>query len=143
MIFSLPGPYLRYTRRSPCFLYSMRRKFLMKPSSLRISVMRTLSLEAGMSTFSCSARLALRMRVRRSAMGSLIDMSGSSPARLDHPGHLALEGELPEAEAAELELSDEAARTPAQLAAVVHARLVLGGLVQSLRVHVERDVRRA
>src|SRR5215470_13353228 len=140
MIFSLPGPYLRYTRSVPCFLSSMRRKFLMKPSSLRISVMRTLSLEAGMSTFSCSARLALRMRVRRSAIGSLIDMSGSSPARLDHPGHLALEGELPEAEPAELELSDEAARAPAQLAAVVHARLELGGLVQALRLHDERGL---
>src|SRR5215470_12816125 len=140
MIFSLPGPYLRYTRSVPCFLSSMRRKFLMKPSSLRISVMRSLSLEDGMSTFSCSARLALRMRVRRSAIGSLIDMSGSSPAGLDHARHLALEGELAEAEAAELELSDEAARAPAQLAAVVDACLELGGLVQALRLHNERGL---
>src|SRR5499427_8260922 len=140
MIFSLPGPYLRYTRSVPCFLSSMRRKFLMNPSSLRISVMRSLSLEDGMSTFSCSARLALRMRVRRSAIGSLIDMSGSSPAGLDHARHLALEGKLAEAEAAELELSDEAARTPAQLAAVVDAGLELGGLVQALRLHDERGL---
>src|SRR6266536_5840172 len=87
----------------------------MKPSSLRISVIRTLSLDDGMSTFSCSARLALRMRVNRSAIGSLIDMVRLSlPARLDHARHFALEGELPEAEPAELELPEEAARSSAQ-----------------------------
>jgi hypothetical protein len=49
----------------------MRRKFLMNPSSLRISASRTLSFEEGMSTFSCSARLPLRMRVSMSATGSV------------------------------------------------------------------------
>src|SRR5882724_8548683 len=113
----------------------MRRKFLMKPSSLRISVIRTLSLEEGMSTFSCSARLALRMRVSRSAILSLIDMVRLSlPARLDHARHFALEGELPEAERAELELPDEAARTPAQLAAAVQGRLELQRVVQARRL---------
>src|SRR5215468_1692837 len=112
----------------------------MKPSSLRISVIRTLSFEAGMSTFSCSARLALRMRVSRSAIGSLIDMARLLPAGLDHARHLALEGELPEAEAAELEFPQKAARPPAQLAAAVGARLELGRLLQPLRLHDERGL---
>src|SRR5512132_4374294 len=114
----------------------------MKPSSFRISASRTLSLEDGMSTFSCSARLALRMRVRRSAMGSLIDMAPRLlPARLDHARHLALEGELPEAEPAELELPEEAARSSAQLAAAVHARLELGRLLQAVCLDDERGLR--
>src|ERR1700720_2509306 len=113
MIFSLPA-YFRYTRSTPCLLSSMTRKFLVNPSSLRISAMRSLSFDDGMSTFSCSARLALRMRVRKSAIGSLIDMATRPlPARLDHARHLALEGELPEADPAELELPEEAARPPA------------------------------
>src|SRR5437870_11075560 len=116
----------------------------MKPSSFRISASRTLSLEEGMSTFSCSARLALRMRVRRSAMGSLIDMTPRLlPARLDHARHLALEGELPEADPAELELPEEAARPPAQLAAAVDARLELRGLLQPLGLHDEGGLRHA
>src|ERR1700682_2390546 len=120
----------------------MRRKFLMKPSSLRISVIRTLSLEDGMSTFSCSARLALRIRVGRSAIGSLIDMARLPlPAGLDHARHFTLEGELPEAEPAELELPGEAARPAAQLAAAVDARLELRRLLQPLRLDDERGLR--
>src|SRR5437016_2751186 len=86
IILSFAPPYLRYTRSVPCVASSSSRKFLMKPSSLRSSAMRTLSREAGMSTFSCSARLALRMRVSMSAMGSLrmayqlaFTMPGTSP----------------------------------------------------------------
>src|SRR5437773_10426611 len=115
MIFSLPGPYFRYTRSVPCFLSSMRRKFLMKPSSLRISVIGVLSLEDGMSLFSCSARLALRMRVSRSAIGSLIDMVVRPlPSGLDHARHFALDGELPAAEPAELDLPQTAELPAAQ-----------------------------
>src|SRR5688572_17579380 len=107
----------------------------MKPSSLRISATRTFSLEAGMSTFSCSARLALRMRVSRSATGSLLIVP--SPARLHHARHLALEGELPEAQAAHLELSEDPPRTAAQAAAAVGTRLELRG---SLGLHDERGL---
>src|SRR6266404_2243894 len=119
MIFSLPA-YFRYTRSTPCLLSSMTRKFLMNPSSLRISAMRSLSFDDGMSTFSCSARLALRMRVRKSAIGSLIM---GLPARLDHAGYLTLERELAEADPARLELAQAAT----DLAAGVRARLELGG----------------
>src|SRR6266702_6934092 len=111
----------------------------MKPSSFRISASRTLSLEEGMSTFSCSARLALRMRVRRSAMGSLIDMTPRLlPARLDHARHLALEGQLPEADPAQLELPEVPARSPAQPAALIGPRLELG---RALLLHDQRGLR--
>src|SRR5438309_2145167 len=101
----------------------MTRKFLMNPSSLRISAIRSLSFDDGMSTFSCSARLALRMRVRKSAIGSL---SMGLPARLDHAGHLALERELAEADAARLELAQVPAGAVANPATGVSARLELG-----------------
>src|ERR1700704_272665 len=133
MIFSLPT-YLRYTRSVPCLLSSMIRKFLMNPSSFRISAIRSLSFDDGMSTFSCSARLALRMRVRKSAIGSLYM---ALPARLDHAGHLALERELAEADPARLELPQEAAGPAADLAARVGARLELR---RTLLLHDERGL---
>ena len=49
----------------------------MKPSSFRISASRTFSFEDGMSTFSCSARLPLRMRASMSATGSVTIAIGS------------------------------------------------------------------
>src|ERR1051325_2850865 len=107
----------------------------MNPSSFRISHTRTFSLELGMSHFSCSARLALRMRVRRSATGSLFI---GLPARPHDARDLALERELPEAEAAQLELPDVAARPAAQLAAVVRARRELR---RTLRLRDERGLR--
>src|SRR5262245_11874081 len=103
----------------PCLPSSSTRKFLTNPSSLRISARRTLSLEEGMSTFSCSARLALRTRVSMSPTGSLYM---GLPARFHDARHLALEGQLPETQAAELKLPEIAARAPAQLAAVMGAR---------------------
>src|SRR4029077_7178961 len=133
MIFSLPA-YFRYTRSTPCLLSSMTRKFLMNPSSLRISAIRSLSFDDGMSTFSCSARLALRMRVRKSAIGSL---SMGLPARLDHAGHLALGRERAEADAARLELAQVPAGTATDLAPAVGARLELG---RALLLHDERGL---
>src|ERR1051326_8831151 len=103
------------------------RKFLMNPSSFRISHTRTFSLELGMSTFSCSARRPLRMRVRRSATGSLFI---GLPARLHDAGDLALERELAEAETAELELAEISARPSAQLAARIPARAEFRGTLR-------------
>src|SRR5437870_8180428 len=91
----------------------------MNPSSFRSSATRSLSFEDGMSTFSCSARLALRMRVSMSAIGSL---RMGLPARLHDAGHLTLERELAEAQTAHLELPEITARPTAQLAPVVGAR---------------------
>src|SRR5207249_7461931 len=90
----------------------------MKPSSFRSSATRSLSFEAGMSTFSCSARLALRIRVSMSAIGSL---RMGLPARLHDAGHLALERQLAEAQTTHLELPEIAARAAAELAPVVGA----------------------
>src|SRR5262245_59179286 len=108
----------------------------MNPSSLRISATRTLSLDEGMSTFSCSARLPLRMRVSRSAMGSLL-IGASSPARLHDARHLTLERQLAEAETAQLELAQVAPGPAAQLAATVTAG---GKLRRPLGLHDERDL---
>src|SRR5919199_5837222 len=85
-----------------------------------------LNRDAGMATESWSADSPLRMRVRKSAIGSVIDIgSASSPARLGQPGHVAVVGHLPQADAAEPELAEVRARAPAALAAVVLPRLEL------------------
>src|SRR5262249_31831911 len=107
----------------------------MKPSSFRISAMRTLSREHGISTFSCSARLALRMRVSISAIGSL---RMALPARLHDARHLALERQFAKAEPAHLELPEIPARAAAQLAAVIGARRELR---LTLGLHDERSLR--
>src|SRR5438552_4128229 len=107
----------------------------MKPSSFRISAIRTLSREAGMSTFSCSARLALRIRVSRSAIGSL--RIRPLPARLHDARNLALERQLAETEPAHLELPEVAARTAAQLAPRIGTRRKFRF---PLRLHDERGL---
>src|SRR6266542_2889747 len=99
-----------------------------KPSRLRISAMLALSFECGSTTSSWYAELALRRRVKKSAIGSVIVMvtcqpfsPGSRsfpvawgfsglwrngcflglPAGLGHAGELAAVGHLPQADAAE------------------------------------------
>src|SRR5262245_17804575 len=101
-------------------------------SCTRILHTSSFRFEAGHSTFSCRARTAVRMRVSRSAIGSVMDdiPDLSLPARLgdarDHPPvrHLA------QADPAEAELAEIAPRPPADVAALVGAhgelRLVLG-----------------
>src|ERR687897_866982 len=91
---------------------------------LRMRAISALKFEAGISTSSRSACRPLRMRVRKSAIGSVSDMvlpAGFGEAR-DH----ALVGDLPHADAAEPELAQVRARATAPLAAVVVPRLVLG-----------------
>src|SRR5919205_4429252 len=78
----------------------------------------------GMITVSCAAWIPLRMRVRKSAMGSVIDMR--SPARLRHAGDVALVRQLAQAQATEPELPVHRPRTPAATTTRVRARLVLG-----------------
>src|SRR5687768_3672450 len=84
-----------------------------------------LSLESGITTVSCAAWMPLRMRVRKSATGSVIDMR--SPARLRHAGDEALVRELAQADAAQAELAVHGTGPAAAVAARVVARLVLGG----------------
>src|SRR5690349_10277164 len=76
-----------------------------------------------MSTVVCDAWMPLRIRVRKSAMGSVIDML--LPAALRHAGDVAVVRELAQADAAHAELAEHRARAAAAAAAGVLARLVL------------------
>src|SRR3954466_345529 len=81
------------------------------------------SFEDGISARSCSALLALRMRVSMSATGSVI--IAASPRALGHAGDDPGVGELAQADAAEPELLEDRARPAALVAAAVVARLEL------------------
>src|SRR5262249_62319575 len=82
------------------------------------------SFDEGISARSCSALLALRMRVSMSATGS-VSISGLLPGALRHAGDDALMGELAQADPAEPELLEDGARAAALVAPAVVARLVL------------------
>src|SRR6266540_1698488 len=88
----------------------------MYPSSLRMRAMPSFRREVGISTLSCSALLALRMRASMSATGSV---SIGSPAGLGHARDDALVGEVAQADPAEAELAEDRARAPAAVAARV------------------------
>src|SRR5690348_15238362 len=79
--------------------------------------------DVGISTVSWSAWLAFRIRVSMSPIGSLV--IASSPARLRHSGNHSLVGQLAQADAADAELAEIAARPPAPVAAVIAARRIL------------------
>src|SRR3954463_10473306 len=83
--------------------------------------------DAGITTSSCAAWMPLRIRVRKSAMGSVIDMA--LPARLRHAGDEALVGELAQAHAAEPELAVDRPRAAAAAAAALRAGGELGRAV--------------
>src|SRR6266571_312830 len=85
------------------------------------------SFDTGMSTRRCPAWQALRTRVSMSATGSVRFILGGRPlpAKNTHAGDFAAEGELPEADATQLELAQRAATATAALAAVVAAHLEL------------------
>src|SRR4051794_3071412 len=83
-----------------------------------------LSLLDGISTSSLAAMMPLRMRVRKSAMGSVIDMR--LPTRLRHAGDVALVRELAQADPAQAELAEHGAGAAAAPAARVLPGLVLG-----------------
>src|SRR5919206_3782437 len=88
------------------------------------------SREDGISTVSWAAWIPLRMRVRKSAMGSVLELTagslcGVSPRRLGHAWDEALMGELPEADTAQSELAVDRACPAAAAAPGVLAGLVL------------------
>src|SRR5579862_2376909 len=99
--------------------------------------MSTFILELGIVAWSCSALLALRMRVSMSAIGSVSTVS-LLPARLRHAGNRALMGELAQADPAEAELAEDRARPAAPVAARVVPHLELLG---SPLLHDERGLR--
>src|SRR5262245_59731599 len=102
----------------------------MKPSSLRTIARAVRTLEAGMVTDGRRIAFAFRMRVRKSAIGSVIVMGarakpGILPGGLPHSGDLSLESEGAEADATEPDLSIVRAHAAADLAARVRASLAL------------------
>src|SRR5512134_2005024 len=81
----------------------------MYPSSFRMRAISTLSLERGTSTLVTLARTPFRIRVSRSATGSVMFMEATSralPAGLDHAGDVPGQRQLAETDAAHLELPD-------------------------------------
>src|SRR4029077_1514983 len=109
----------------------------MYPSSFRRRAISTFIREVGMVACSCSALLALRMRVSMSAIGS-VSTGSLLPARPRPAGNCALVRELAEADPAEAELAEDRARAAAPVAARVVAHLVLLG---SPLLHDERRFR--
>src|SRR5262245_42758849 len=98
----------------------------MKPSRFRTSAIPSLSRENGMSTVRRRIELALRTRVSMSATGSVSISSPPAclPRRLLDAGDLAPVRQVPEADAAHLELAEVGPRAAAEAAAVlVPARL--------------------
>src|SRR5207244_8298343 len=81
-------------------------------------------LEFGISTRSCIALLALRMRVSMYAIGS-VSIVRLLPARLGHARNCALVRELAQTDAAEAELAEHRAGARAAVAARVRLRLEL------------------
>src|SRR5258708_33963409 len=84
-----------------------------------------LSFEAGTSTLGSLARTPLRIRLIMSATGSVMFIWFTSraplPARLDHAGDVPGQGQLAEADAAQLELPQVATGPAAAAAARVSA----------------------
>src|ERR687886_705372 len=95
----------------------------MYPSSFRIRAICSLRREVGISTRSCNALFALRMRASMSATGS-VNIS-RLPAALRHAGNDALVRELAQADPAEAELAEHRARPAAAVAARVVPHLEL------------------
>src|SRR4029077_14693059 len=87
------------------------------------------NLEAGTSTRWCLAAVALRMRVRKSPIGSVCIVL--LPTRFHDAGNFSLERHAAETDAAHLKLANIRAGAAANAAAVAVLHLELG-LLQSL-----------
>src|SRR3954447_2606672 len=127
---SRPRPYLSWIVSTSNDSPGSTLKSVVYPSSLSRRAISTFSFEAVIVVVSCSALLALRMRVSMSATGSVSTVV-LLPRALRHAGNDALVGELPQADAAEPELLVDGARAAAAVAAAVLPRRVLlrpGGL---------------
>src|SRR6185295_12335275 len=89
---SMPGPYFRYTRSTPCLSSGV-----------------TFKLDEGTSTLGSLARTPFRIRLIMSATGSVMFISVTSPrpclpAGLDDAGDVPGQRQLAETDAAHLEL---------------------------------------
>src|SRR5271157_764742 len=72
-----------------------------------------------MSASSWRAMIAFRILVSMSAMGSVIDMDTPLPTRFYYAGQFASQGQIPEADPANIELSHEAPRPAADYASLL------------------------
>src|SRR6516225_5910845 len=100
-------------------------KSRMKPSSLRTWAICALTLVAGISTTGNSTRLALRIRVSMSAIGSVIMARGLPlPAGFLDAGDEAVGGQVAEANPADAELAEDGPGPAAQPATQADADLV-------------------
>src|SRR5690348_7647049 len=96
----------------------------MKPSACRTSSTRARSLDAGLFTFEVPRSWPLRMRARRSPIGSVIAISlAPLPAGLGHARDLAPIAKITEHDAGKLGLAVITLRAARQLAAMMNARL--------------------
>src|SRR5579875_2655354 len=107
----------------------------MYPSSLSRRAISTFIFDEGIVARSCSALLALRMRVSMSAIGSV---SIRSPARLRHARDRTLMRELAQADAAQAEFLEHGTRASAPVAPGVVAHLEL---LRAPLLHDERCLR--
>src|SRR5919202_4426833 len=96
----------------------------MYPSSLSRRAISCFIREFGISTWSWSARFALRIRLSMSAIGS-VSTCVLLPGTLGHAGDRALMRELAQADPAEAELPEHRARPAAAATARVVADAVL------------------
>src|SRR5271165_7448492 len=84
--------------------------------------MEIFSFDAPTPTVGLPADCALRMRVKRSAIGSVILIVRASPARLGQAGNLTLVGRFAQLGARQPEFAVHAARTPGNRATVALPR---------------------
>src|SRR5579872_2706675 len=125
MIPCLRSPYRSWIRIASGVVFSAW-KSAMNPSALRIFTISIFIRDAGITTESCRAIMALRIRVSMSAIGSVMTPTPvTSPARLDDAGNLAPMGQRAQADPAEPELPEHRPRPAAVPAAAVSAHLEL------------------
>src|SRR5580658_5104722 len=123
------GVYFRKTRSILRVLFSSTiLKVEMYPSSFSMRAISAFSFDAGTSTRWCLAAAALRMRVRKSAMGSVCIFSPVMrrlprrlPASFRDAGNFSLERHTAETDSAHLELPDVRASAATNAAAVANA----------------------
>src|ERR1044071_1148876 len=93
-------------------------KSVMYPSFFKMPAMLSFILEWGISTVGSKARLALRIRVSMSEMGSFIRALSFLPTGLGYPRDKAVEGSLAECEAGAAEFAQVAATATAHGTAI-------------------------
>src|ERR1700730_14669920 len=124
------GVYFRNTRSILRVLFSSTSlKVEMYPSSFKMRAISVLSFDTGTSTRWCLAAAALRMRVRKSPMGSVcIIFLSLLPACFHDAGDFSLERHAAKTDSAHLKLADITAGAAANAATIAHTHLELGFL---------------